>query len=85
MLIEDYAGPAIANRKLDEIERVTNNLRDVPHIGTVRNAILPGLRAIPAADKSVICFTVDDATRTVIIICVTYAGANWEGRVKARG
>ncbi len=68
MLIEQYAGQVVADRKLAEIERVTYNLRDFPHIGTIRDDLLPGLRAIPAAEKGVVCFTVDEATHTVFIM-----------------
>jgi hypothetical protein len=34
------------------------------------------LRAIPTAKKPVIAFTVNDDRRTVMIICVTYGGAD---------
>ncbi len=37
-----------------------------------------------AAEKAVICFTVDDETLTVFIIAVTYAGADWQARVAER-
>jgi plasmid stabilization system protein ParE len=57
---------------------------DFPKIGSIRSDILPGLRAIPAAEKAVVCFTVDDASLTVFIICVSYAGSDWASRVKER-
>lgn len=61
-----------------------NRLLDYPHIGTVRHDIHPGLRALPAGEKGVICFTVDDRAETVHIICVTYAGADWQARARGR-
>ncbi|MGV8936167.1 MAG: type II toxin-antitoxin system RelE/ParE family toxin [Allorhizobium sp.] len=82
--IANYSGLQIATRKVAAIISVINNLLDFPFIGSLRQDIHPGLRAIPAGQKAVVCFTVDDATRTVFIICVTYAGADWEGRVTAR-
>lgn len=83
-LIADFAGLEAANRKLEEIEEVVHNLEEFPHIGTLRHDIRPNLRAIPAAGKGVICFTVDDERRTVLIIAITYAGADWSRRVAER-
>jgi toxin ParE1/3/4 len=82
--IEGYAGQIAAQRKLAEIETSTYRLADLPKIGTIRDDLVPGLRAVPAAEKAVICFTVDDETRTVLIICVSYAGSDWTSRVKER-
>ena len=82
--IEDYSGKITADRKLAEIEAATYRLADLPKIGSIRDDLRPGLRAIPAAEKAVICFTVDDETRTVFIICVGYAGSNWERQIKER-
>lgn len=84
LLIESYAGADIARTKLNEFEKVFGNLADFPHIGSVRNALRPGLRAIPAGEKGVVCFTVDEHDESVFIICVTYAGSNWMARVKER-
>ncbi len=83
-LIEDYAGRAIADRKMAEIEAATYRLESLPKIGSVRDDFAPNLRALPVADKGVICFTVDDETLTVFIICISYAGSDWASRVKER-
>ncbi len=83
-LIKDYAGRTSAQGKLAEIEAVTYRLADFPKIGTIRDDLVPGLRAIPAGEKAVVCFSVDDETRTVFIICVSYAGSDWISRVKER-
>lgn len=84
LLIENYAGSDIARAKLSEFEKIFDNLSDFPNIGTVRNELRPGLRAIPAGEKGVVCFTADDDDQSVFIICVTYAGANWVARIKER-
>lgn len=83
-LIASYAGPAIGLSKVKEIVRVIDNLADFPHIGSLRNELLLGLRSIPAGEKGVISFTVNDDDQSVFIICVTYAGADWMARVKER-
>lgn len=84
-MIIDYNGPEAATRRLAEIEKVIAGLRDTPHKGSIRNEIVPGLRAIPAGRKAVIAFTVDDDAREVLIHVIAYAGADWIARSKARG
>lgn len=81
----DYAGPGSAARRLAEIEAAIDSLARLPHKGTIRDEIAPGLRAIPAGRKAVIAFTVDDAAREVLVHAITYAGADWMARSKLRG
>ena len=83
-LIEDYAGTEIANRKLFEIERATKGLTEFPHKASRRDEVRPDLRVLPAAEKAVICFEIDEADRSVMIVCVGYAGSDWAARVKER-
>lgn len=83
-LIAEYSGVEVALRKLDEIETTLQNLEHTPHNGTLRHEIYPNLRAIPTARKGVICFVVDDETRTVLIVAITYAGQEWVQRVVKR-
>jgi len=75
--IGSYAGYSLAQRKTSEIKQFIDKLKDRPHVGTVRNEIVHGLRALPVAEKATVCFTVDDETHTVKIVCVTYAGQDW--------
>jgi plasmid stabilization system protein ParE len=82
--IGEYSGYSLADKKVDEIERSIAGLEELPHIGTVRSDILPGLRAIPSAEKAVVCFTVNDETHTVKIICITYAGQDWQTIARQR-
>lgn len=79
-----YAGPDAAERRLAEIEAAIERLRTVPHKGSLRDEIAPGLRAIPAGRKAVIVFTVDDDAAEVFVHAVSYAGADWIARSKAR-
>jgi toxin ParE1/3/4 len=83
-LIINYSGPEIAARKLAEIEDVVTSLKDFPHRGSIRNEIVPGLRAIPAGRKAVIAFVVDDDAREVLIYAISYGGSDWISRVGAR-
>lgn len=83
-IIADYAGAPAAARVLDAIEAAIHRLADTPHSGTRRDEIAPGPRAIPAGRRGVVAFTVDDASRTVFILAVTYAGVDWMARATAR-
>ena len=83
-LIADYAGAAIAERKLAEIEATLEMLAETPHIGSLRDDLYPGIRAIPTARKGIIAFVVDDEEQAVFVVSITYAGANWHRRVAMR-
>ena len=82
--IASYAGLAVGKAKVDEIVAFINRLADYPKIGSLRNELSPGLRAIPAAGKATVCFKVDDERRQLIILCISYAGSDWASRVKDR-
>ena len=82
--IAPVAGVRSARRIAHEIKERIKRLCDYPHIGTVRSEIVAGLRAIPSAEKAVICFTVDDDNGVVKIICVTYAGQDWQEVARRR-
>lgn len=83
-LIAEYAGTETALRKIDEIERAVLKLTETPHIGSLRDEIAMGLRAIPVANKGVLCFVVDDEAREVRLIAIGYAGSNWIAKVAQR-
>jgi len=82
--IIDFAGPDAAARKLAEIDAAIATLQTTPHKGSLRTEIAPGLRAVPAGRKAVIAFLVDDEAGDVLIYAVTYGGADWAGRSRAR-
>ena len=79
-----HAGHETAARRLTEIDEVIAGLQELPHKGSIRDEIAPGLRAIPAGRKAVIAFTVDDDTCEVFIHVVGYAGADWIAHSRAR-
>ena len=45
---------------------------------------VPGFPAIPAGEKAVISFIIDEDTRSVRILCISYAGADWMSEVQKR-
>ena len=82
--IAEYAGIGVAERKLGQIERSICNLSETPHIGSVRNDLYPGLRAIPVARKGVMTFIVDDKKQAVFIVSIAYARTDWIGKLPQR-
>lgn len=82
--ISSYASLEIGKSKIDEITGFISKLTDFPKIGSIRDELAHGLRAVPATEKAVVCFTVDDETLTVTILCVSYAGSDWASRIKER-
>lgn len=82
--IIEHAGSGAADERLGEIEQAIFGLAHMPHKGSVRDEIAPGLRAIPAGRKAVIAFTVDDTAQEVFIRAVSYGGADWVGRSRSR-
>lgn len=80
--IAAHSGWATAGRKLEEIATTLQSLGRVPHRGSIRDDT--GLRAIPAGRRGVVAFRVDDAARTVEIVAVSYAGADWTSAARRR-
>ena len=80
----EYTTPRSVADKIARLDSDTSALGRNPHRGSRRDDILPGLRAIPGAGKGVIAFEVDEATRVVRILSVTWAGADWMGAVAVR-
>ena len=71
-------------RKLAEIEQTIRKQRDLPRIGSFRDEIAAGVRAIRAANKGVICFIVDDDRLEVRIMTISCAGSDWSKSASAR-
>lgn len=82
--IMDRVGAEVARGKLTEIEQTITDLAHMPHRGSVRDDVAPGLRAVPAARRGVVAFTVDDAAAEVVIQAVTYGGTDWTRRIQSR-
>ncbi|MGF1476987.1 MAG: type II toxin-antitoxin system RelE/ParE family toxin [Geminicoccaceae bacterium] len=76
-LIGEFAGRDVARRKIREITQTIQSLATTPHIGSIRDEIAPGLRALPAGNRGVVVFTVSDAERCVLVYAVTYGGGDW--------
>ena len=73
-----------ATEKIAALDSDVNALGEHPHRGTRRNEVLSGLRAIPSAGKGVIAFQINEETRVVRILSVTWGGADWMRRIVER-
>jgi plasmid stabilization system protein ParE len=82
--ISDYAGEAAALRRVSELKNIIDQLAMFPNMGLPRPSVLPNLRLLPHKSTAVICFTVDDHARILKIICVAYAGQDWQAMTMAR-
>lgn len=82
--IANYAGEDAALRRIAEIKQIIDHLPMFPNIGSPRPSVLPKLRLLPHRSTAVICFTVDDDARLVKIICMAYAGQDWQAMATAR-
>lgn len=81
--LADLIGEPGARSHIVAIGRDIRKLAQVPHRGTVRDAPIAGVRAIPVGGATV-AFTVNDDLREVLILSVTWGGADWMQRVQRR-
>ena len=82
-LLEYTTARSVAD-KIATLDADVTALGKNPHRGTGRDEISPGLRAIPSAEKGVIAFEIDEATRAVRILSITWGGADWMRKVAGR-
>lgn len=83
-MLTDLIGRHQAVMKVNEVRREIKALASTPHIGTLRNDVVIGLRAIPVGANAVVAFAVFEDTREVMIYAVTWGGADWMGRSRRR-
>jgi plasmid stabilization system protein ParE len=82
--ISGYAGETVAHRRVAELKVIIDQLAIFPNIGSPRPSIVSKLRLLPHKSTAVICFTVDDDARIVKIICIAYAGQDWQAMARER-
>ncbi len=77
--IERWTGDrAAADRTVDAIQDFIKSLKSVPHRGTRRDDLLPGLRIVPFKKRTAIAIMIDDATGVVTVLRVFYGGQDYE-------
>lgn len=71
--------PEFADRRIEQIlAYCEENIAALPHQGTKRDDIRPGLRITNFEGSTVIAFRVNDARALVSIIGIFYGGQNYE-------
>ncbi|TCM55832.1 plasmid stabilization system protein ParE [Rhizobium sp. PP-F2F-G48] len=83
-LVANYAGKQAAQRILRDIESVVRALAAFPYRGSIRADFPDNFRVVPAAEKAVICITVHEDIKTVVVRHVGYAGSDWMVSVQGR-
>ncbi len=76
--IASCGSPESARRYTEAIVAYCESLRIVPHRGTCRDDIRPGLRITNYRARAVIAFSVDDSTNTVHVLGIYYGGRDYE-------
>jgi len=74
--IAEAASPGIAARYTEEIVSYCESLRTLPHRGTQRDDVRPGLRTTNYKKRAVIAFSVD--TEVISILGIFYGGQDYE-------
>lgn len=69
---------ALADRTVDAIRGFIRSLGALPHRGTLRDDLRPGLHIAPFKKRTAVAFVVDDAARTVTVLRVFYGGQDYE-------
>lgn len=73
----------LADRTVATIRAYLGGFGSVPHRGTRRDDLMPGLRIVPFKRRTAIAFTIDDDARTVRILRVFYGGQDYEAVLRA--
>jgi toxin ParE1/3/4 len=84
-MIFDYVAEASQNfhtafKFVSRIEARCEKIGDVPHIGTARDDILPGLRMVPFERSAVILYMLE--TNRVRITNIFYGGRDYEALMR---
>ncbi len=81
--LESVMAPRPAREYLRSLVEAVERLGDTPQRGTVRDEVLPGLRAIPAHGSTVMVFQIDEALREVRGLRLVPGSADWMGRIRS--
>ena len=74
---------AMADRTVAVIRAYLGGLGSVPHRGTRRDDLMPGLRIVPFKRRTAVAFTIDDRAGTVRILRVFYGGQDYEAVLRS--
>ena len=69
---------ALADRTVDTIRDFIKSLNTVPHRGTKRDDLRPGLRIVSFKKRTAIAIEIDDEAKIVTVLRVFYGGQDYE-------
>ena len=75
---------ALADRTVDAIRAFITSLKEIPHRGTKRDDLRPGLRIVTFKRRTAIAIEIDEGAKVVTVLRVFYGGQDYEtvlGRV----
>ena len=75
---------ALADRTVDAIRAFIKSLKEIPHRGTKRDDLRPGLRIVTFKRRTAIAIEIDEGAKVVTVLRVFYGGQDYEtvlGRV----
>lgn len=82
--IEGWTGDrALADRTVDAIRTYIRGLCSMPHRGTRRDDLRPGLRVVPFRKRTVVAFEIDESARIVRVLRVFYGGQDYESVIRS--
>jgi plasmid stabilization system protein ParE len=84
IFIEKARDREFANAFIDRIIGYCESFAALPHRGTKREEIRPGLRTVGWRRTVTVAFQVFDTDRTVVILGVFYRGRDVEGALRSR-
>jgi toxin ParE1/3/4 len=73
----------LADRTVEAIRSFVKSLAEVPHRGTRRDDLRPGLRIVPFKKHTAIAFEIDETAGVVTILRVFYGGQDYETIMRA--
>jgi toxin ParE1/3/4 len=76
-IIENTKDRALANRTVDAVRAYIASMSVVPHRGTQRDDLRPGLRIVPFKKRTAIAFEIDEDKEVVKILRVFYGGQDY--------
>lgn len=77
--VERWTGDrALADRTVDAIRDFIKSLSTLPHRGTKRDDLRPGLRIVPFKRRTAIAIEVNDHAGVVTVLRVFYGGQDYE-------
>ena len=69
---------ALADRTVDAIRAFAKSLAAMPHRGTKRDDLRPGLRIVAFKTRTAFAIEIDDETKVVTVLRVLYGGQDYE-------